>query len=167
MRYRYLYTLIIALIYGHSAAAQSSKADSVWCDDLRNIIRCVSMAQIYEPVGPPSADTFDIAPFAPHIHLTGTDRESMQRKYKKVTYSTDLQSTSGTESHAALAMDQWYGKFHLCLEGWDIARIANRDTNCGVKDYFITNSEDETTIRLSLLRDSAFSDSYHVRITIY
>ncbi|MBS1684560.1 MAG: hypothetical protein JSS76_07400 [Bacteroidetes bacterium] len=149
------------------AQAQPLQADSLWCDNLNNIIRCVSMAQVYEPVGPRSIDTFDIAPFAPQVHLTTTDSEIMQRRYKKVTYTTDLRSTYTDRSLASLIMDQWYEKFKHCLDGWDTARIDNRDGKTEVKDYFITNGEDETTVRISLQRDSAFSDGYHVRITIY
>lgn len=147
--------------------AQGNTTDSIWCDDLNNIIRCVSMAQVYEPVGPPSADTSDIAAFSPHVHLTRTDIETMQRRYKKITYTTDLHSTRGEKNYTLTTMDQWYERFHHCLEGWDTARMDNRDPSIDIKDYFITNGEDETTIRISLQKDSAFGSSYHVRITIY
>ncbi len=149
------------------ARAQSHVKDSLWCDGLNNIIRCVSMAQVYEPVGAPSADTTDIAPFSPHVRLTATDHETMQRRYRKMTYLSDLQSTHGDQRHAVAAMDQWAIRFQHCLEGWDTARIANRDTTIDVKDYFITNGEDETTVRVSIQKDSAFGTGYHVRITIY
>lgn len=168
MRHRHLYALIALLCtVAFPAAAQKRATDSLWCDHLNNIIRCVSMAQIYEPVGVPSADTADIAPFTPQVHLTNTDRETMQRRYRKVTYQTDLRSTYGTHEHAAAAMDSWYGKFKRCLDGWDTARIANRDAADEIKDYFITNGEDETSIRISLQRDTPFGEGYHVRITIY
>lgn len=168
MRYKYLY-ILTAFFYlsATSVTAQTGASGALWCDHLNNIIRCVSMRQIYEPVGTPSADTLDIAAFAPHTRLTATDRESMQRRYKKVTYQTDLQSTSGSMAHAAIAMDQWYARFKGCLEGWDTARIANRDQKVTVQDYFLTNGEDETTVRLSIQRDAPPGLSDHVRITIY
>lgn len=168
MKYKALYVLIVLLCTEvDSAKAQNRVADSLWCDHLYNIIRCVSMAQIYEPVGPPSKDTFDIPAFSPQVHLAATDRETMQRRYKKITYLADLLSTTGSSHHATLSMDQWAARFVRCLEGWDTARIANRDSTVEIKDYFITNGEDETTVRLSIIKASALGDSYQVRITIY
>lgn len=164
MKHQYLFFLIIVLVASslHIQAQRAVIADTVWCDNLNNIIRCVSMKQIFEPVGEVK-DSSDIWPFVPKVRLTRSDAEVIQKKNGKVNYIADIQSTRGPLTQIEGSLNTWYQKVRGCLAPWDMARLANRDKSISYQDYFLTNSEDETTVRLSIIHDNA----YHVRITIY
>ncbi|MCW3124437.1 MAG: hypothetical protein JWO03_95 [Bacteroidetes bacterium] len=163
MRYRALFlcAIVFFAFMPNVSAQKVTAADSIWCDNLNNIIRCVSMKQIFEPVGKVK-DSAYINPFVPTARLSTSDAEVIYKRDGKVSYLANIHSAVN-KNDAVTALDVWYKKFKPCLALWEEVRLTNYDKSISTQDYFFTNSEDETSVRLSIDQ----KNGYHVRITIY
>jgi hypothetical protein len=146
------------------SAQKTSVADSLWCSNLDNIIRCASLDQIVDPVGNDIADSEYIAPLTPLVRLSKSPTEKISKEYNKVNYTCYLYSATKSDKTLEAQYDKWYKKVKSCLTLWEDAKLANSDKSItDYQDHFFTNSEDETTVRMDIVH----RDGYHVRIRIY
>ena len=157
--------VVIFIILSHAVFAQKASAsDSVWCDNLENIIRCASLDMILEPVGINIADSSHIASFIPRTRLSRSMVEMIGKDHNKVTYMSYLYSAAIPDKNLETHLDKWYKKVKTCLPQWDDAMLPNADKSLSAfQDHIFTNSEDETSVRLDIVH----TDGYHVRIRIY
>jgi hypothetical protein len=165
MRYKIPFALMIALMLSVSnmTAQKMPELDSIMCAHLNDFIHCVSMKQIFAPVGKNLEDSASVAPFTPAIRLSRLPTEKIVKENNKVTYQADLFLSPSLDKKTEARLDQLHLKIRSCLSLWEDARLANRDKAIPYQDYFMTNSEDESTVRIGIVRDSV----YRVRITIY
>jgi hypothetical protein len=165
MKYKVPLALMIAMTLSVSnAIAQKAPApDSLMCAHLNDFIRCVSMKKIFAPVGKNMEDSDHVDPFTPAIRLSRLPAEKIAKENNKVTYQADLFLSPGLDKKTETQLDKCHAQIKSCLLPWDDARLSNRDKSIPYQDYFMTNSEDETTVRIGIVRDSV----YRVRITIY
>ncbi len=158
----------MALIYCTACADAQSKiavSDSLWCDHLNEFLKCASLDEIGIPVGKDLPDSGTILPFTPLIHLAPATNEKVAREYNKVTYTCYLFSSPVNNSALAAQFDIWYKKLKGCLMPWGLGRFPNEDKALAAyQDYFFTNSEDETCVRIDVLKENG---AYHVRMRIY
>jgi hypothetical protein len=155
--------LIMALSVTSLFAQKNRQADSLWCDHLNEILKCASLDIITGRVGT-NIDTSYIAPFIPRIGLS-PGKETMAKEYNKVTYTCYFYSSPTLSDALMKQFDNWHKKVRKCLSLWDETRLKNGDPALAhYQDYFITNSEDETTVRLDIFHDN---NSYHVRMRIF
>jgi hypothetical protein len=164
MRYKALFLITIWLTITNPALAQTSVSDSVWCENLNNIIRCASQDEIYPEVVVVRDSTY-IPAVKPTVHLTSSGNETIGKKYGKVTYEGYCYRSKTIDSKLLKELENWVSKTKACLDLWEVNRIDNQDKSLQqYKDYFITNSEDETTVRFDIFKGR---DSYYVRLRIY
>ena len=156
--------LLAVLLLSKLAIYAQSSADSIWCEQLNEIIKCVSMDKITPTIGRESNDTSDIAAFKPKIKLTTTNQELLKRQYKKVSYEGIFYQSKVLDKLTLSQFEAVYQRIKKCLDLWEIARLPNQDPGLkGYQDYFITNSEDETTLRLDIVKQIG----YVIRLRIY
>ena len=157
--------VVIFVILSNSVFAQKTNvSDSVWCDNLENIIRCASLDMILEPIGIDIHDSSYIASFIPRTRLSRSMVEMIGKDHNKVTYMCYLHSAAIPDKNLEAQLDKWYKKVKACLPLWDDATLPNGDKSLSAyQDHFLTNSEDETSVRLDIVH----TDGYHVRIRIY
>jgi hypothetical protein len=90
--------------------------------------------------------------------------EMIGKDHNKVTYMCYLYSAAIPDKNLDIHLDKWYKKVKACLPQWEDATLPNGDKSLSAyKDHFLTNSEDETSVRLDIVH----TDGYHVRIRIY
>jgi curved DNA-binding protein CbpA len=145
-------------------AQQAAISDSLWCDHLNEIIKCASIDEITDRIGKGIRDSDFIPAFAPSLKLSRSPTESIKKEYGKISYECYLYSGSAADKKLEDQYKWWYKKIKACLYLWEEARLKNGDTSISVPDdYFFTNSEDETSVRLDLIKDYG----YHVRLRIF
>jgi len=139
-------------------------SDSLWCDHLNEIIKCASIDEITERISRDVRDSSYVAPLRPDLRLTFAPNELIKKEYGKVSYMCYLMTGEKTNDNIEKQLSWWHKKIKACLSLWDEARIKNGDLSLTVPDdYFFTNSEDETAVRLDIVKDNG----YHVRLRIY
>ena len=139
-------------------------SDSLWCDHLSEIIKCASTDVISERIGH-TDDPDAIAPFLPALTLTDSELETISKQYGKVTYTAICYTSAKPDLILMTQYEKWYNKIKKCLDQWTVARLDNEDKSLpDYKDYFITNDEDETTVRLDIIKTTK---GYSVRLRIF
>ena len=158
--------LCLIVCTSHSASAQKGNinSDSMWCDHLNEIIKCASTDIISDRIGH-TDDPDAIAPFLPALTLTDSRQETISKQYGKVTYTAICYTSTKLDQTLTVQYEKWYNKVKKCLDLWVVARLDNEDKNLpDYKDYFITNDEDETTVRLDIVKTDK---GYSVRLRIF
>jgi hypothetical protein len=144
-------------------AQKAAISDSVWCDHLNEIIKCASTDEISERMAS-LADSAYIPPFTPALRLSTSYVELIRKEYNKVSYIGYLYSGNKIDDKFEKHFTEWYLKIKDCLTLWQIARLKNSDSTLSVPDdYFFTNDEDETSVRLDIIRDKG----YQVRLRVF
>jgi hypothetical protein len=164
MNLKHLLLFVILLpVYKVEAQKQISISDSLWCDHLNEIIKCASIDIITDRIAKDLPDSDFIAPRRPELRLLSSNNEIIKKEYGKVSYEGYLyadQTPAEVEKH----FGELYKKLKVCLYLWEEAKLKNGDQSLTVPDdYFFTNSEDETTVRLDIIKDK----TYHVRLRIF
>jgi hypothetical protein len=156
----------LLIAYSNTISAQiQPKNDSIWCDHLNEIIKCASMHQITDRICHIRADSDAIAPFVPMLKLTDAGEETMNKQYGKVNYTAICYTSAILDDKLGIQYESWYYKVIKCLSPWEVSRLANQDKSITkYLDYFFTNSEDETTLRLDIVK---VPKGYAVRIRIF
>jgi hypothetical protein len=146
-------------------AQKSSIAnDSLWCDHLNEIIKCASLDEITERISNNINDSSFIPAFRPDLHLLNSNTELIKKEYGKVSYEAYLYAEEKPNDKLLKHFSESYEKIKACLLPWEVARLKNSDASLSVPDdYFFTNSEDDTTVRLDIIKDHG----YHVRLRIF
>lgn len=160
--------LLLTVFQGLHLSAQSSVSDSLWCDHLNEIIKCASIDIITDRISKDVHDSDYIAAFRPALTITGhPETETIRKEFNKVTYIGFFYSSKKIDEKLLKQFEDCYKKIKSCLAPWESARLKNRDTNLSVPDdYFITNSEDETALRIDIYHDPQTLE-YQVRLHIY
>ena len=158
---RFWFLLLVACSSVVHAQPRATIADSLWCDHLNEIIKCASLDEITDRVGQGSQEES----LKPLISLAIPSSELVSIKYNKFTYE-GICTVSKKQDKLLLSLyDKWNNKVKKCLQLWELNRLPNQDKTLNVwQDYFYTNSEDETTVRLDIVR---VKDQYGVRLRIY
>ena len=158
-------SMIVMMLCSLSISGQKMSTDSVWCDHLNEIVKCVSLDKISERLGYEQTDADLILPYTPSLTLNDHLQESICKHYGKVSYTAICFTSSRCDKKLLIEYEKWYLKFRECLDLWDTARLKNEDENLAAyQDYFMTNGEDETAVRI----DIAHTDKgYGVRIRIF
>jgi hypothetical protein len=95
--------------------------------------------------------------------LTDKGTERYRKINYKVLYAAIFYKSSSIVE-AQLQMKLLYDRVHTCLDTWKTERIDNPNyPSKDLADYFITNSEDETTVRVDIVPGK----SYQVRLQVY
>ena len=151
--------------FGRAQAHKPSMiSDSLWYDHLNELIKCASTDQITERISKTLTDSSYIAAFKPSLRLTNSPSELIKKEYNKVSYSCYLYTSEKIDDKLQKHFLDWYAKIKKGLTLWSEARLKNNDTTLTVPDdYFFTNSEDETAVRLDIYQDKG----YHVRLRIF
>ena len=139
-------------------------SDSLWCDHLSEIIKCASTDIISDRISHIN-DSDTIAPLLPALTLTDSKQETISKQYGKVTYTAICYTSAKPDQILITKYERWYTKVKKCLDLWQVARLDNEDKSLPeYKDYFITNDEDETTVRLDIIKTTK---GYSVRLRIF
>jgi hypothetical protein len=161
--------LSLSTFYCIDAHAQSV-SDSLWCDRLNEIVKCASIETITDRIAKNVRDSDYIAAFTPALTITGDPKtELIKKQYFKVTYVGYFYSSKKNDEKLITAFNDTYTKIKACLSLWDSARLKNSDPTLQAsvpEDYFITNGEDETTLRLDITYNLE-TQIYEVRLRIY
>lgn len=168
MNAKYISFFLLLQFFVGNIHAQQSISDSLWCDRLNEIIKCASIDMITDRISRDVHDSDYIASFRPILTITGYPQtESIGKQYNKVTYVGYFYSSKKNDEKLIKQFDDCYKKIKSCLAPWEVARLKNGDATLAVPDdYFITNSEDETTLRLDIYHDTV-TQQYHVRLHIF
>jgi hypothetical protein len=166
MNVRHLLFIILLTIYGASsvhAQKQSAISDSLWCDHLNEIIKCASIDEITDRIG--NKDSSYINGRRPYLRLSNAPIEFIQKEYGKVNYVCYLYTGKEPDKELEKQFIHWYKKIKDCLSPWEVSRLKNADPYSPTvpDDYFFTNSEDETSVRLDIVKDKGYS----VRLWIF
>ena len=147
-----------------SAQKSNINSDSIWCDHLNEIIKCASTDIISDRICHVQ-DSDAIATFVPVLTLTDRKQEIMNKQYGKVTYTAICYTSAKQDETLTEQYEKWYFKVKKCIDAWGVARLDNEDKSLpNFKDYFITNDEDETTVRLDIIKTDK---GYSVRLRIF
>lgn len=159
------FTIILLIgISTFAHAQQNTTNDSVWCDNLNELIKCASLDVINGRVSKPVNDSTFITATTPNLRLSNNSHEIISKQYGKVIYECYFHSSKTLDKKLEQAFYHWHEKIKKCVEVWEEARLKNANTTLNVPDdYFITNSEDETTLRIDIFKDKG----YHVRLRIF
>ena len=156
--------LLLLLIFDSSRiVAQSSSAleDSLWCDKMNEIIKCASIDKITERVGHGSQEE-SLRPF---ISLAIPSTEVVGIHYNKFTYEGICNRSKKYDKQLIVQYERWNDKVKKCLQLWESNRLPNQNKTVNVvQDYFYTNSEDETTVRLDII---LINGQYGIRLRVY
>lgn len=147
-----------------SAQNYGTDQDSVWCEHLNEFIKCASLDLMTDRVADTHNDTTFIEAFTPKLRLALNQTELLAKQYGKVTYTAFL-STDKNMEVSKQNFYKVYKKLNACLPFWEQTKLKNANPSLSaIDDYFFTNSEDETSVRLDLfITDSLL----HVRLRIY
>lgn len=166
MKLKLLFLCLSFLLVTHRTQAQKTAtiADSVWADHLNELIKCASTDQITERISKNIKDSSYIAAFVPALRLSNSSSEEIKKEYNKVSYTCYLASSAKADEKLEKEYTAWYEKLKRLLSMWEVARLKNGDKDLNVPDdYFFTNSEDETAVRLDIVK----GNGYHVRLRIF
>ncbi len=154
--------LLLFLLICTSAHAQVS--DSLWCDHLAEIIKCVSTHTFTDRISKDLSDSTAIPAFIPELRLSKSKYELIKKEYNKVSYECYFYTQEMNDQRLQKQFVDWYKKIKSCLPQWEEARLPNaNNVFFTFDDYFFTNSEDETAVRLDIIKDNGFQ----VRIRIF
>ena len=156
--------LILGAVSGVRAQTKTAViSDSLWCNNLNEIIKCASIDEITERIG--NKDSSYLNGRRPYLRLSNAKIEFIEKRYDKVSYVCYLYTGKAPDKELEKQFDFWYKKIKACLAPWEEARLKNGDPYSPdvADDYFFTNSEDETSVRLDLIKDGGYS----VRLRIY
>ncbi|MFN8276137.1 MAG: hypothetical protein U0T84_01515 [Chitinophagales bacterium] len=157
MKYSVFCLLILLSVVGRSA---NPKADSLWCDALHQMIKAASLDIVLVELKQVN-DSADVAPFIPKLQLSPLHADTVCKRYGKVSYR-GLMFPPSSKDRAEL---YWYDlakKVRTCLEVWQEQPVPQND-GAVEKDILFTNTEDETVVRLQLLKQGA----YRVLMQVY
>jgi hypothetical protein len=159
--------ILLQFFFGH-IHAQQSDADSLWCDHLNEFIKCASTDQVTDKVSPAFKDSTGTFITIPAISITGFGSgECVSRMYGQVSYVGYFYSSKRIDNKLLDQFESIHNKLKACLSLWDIARLKNSAPSLHApEDYFITNGEDETTLRLDICKDPE-DGLFYVRLRIY
>ena len=158
---RFLLLFLVAWSSEAYAQTKASIADSLWCENLNEIIKCASLDTITDKVGHGSQKESQ----QPFISLAIPSTERVGIRYNKFTYEGVCAISKKYDKQLLTQYDQWNSKVKKCLHQWEVNRLPNQDKTLTVlQDFFYTNSEDETTVRLDIVK---VKDQYGVRLRIY
>ena len=164
---RILCLVVVFFVFACDGAIAQGKmtvADSLWCDHLNEIIKCASLDQISERIGTVRDSSF-IPQFRPALLLSKNQDEYIAKQYGKVNYTCYFFITDKNDTKLQQQFVKWHDKLKACLPPWDEARLPNSDSVLvAYPDYFFTNSEDETSVRLDIVQ---YQHRYCVRLRIY
>jgi hypothetical protein len=166
MNVRHFFFLGMIFLFAQNQIwAQKAKAteDSLWCDHLNEIIKCASLDEISGRIGK-VRDSSYIPQFKPALLLSTNPDEYINKQYGKVNYTCYFFISATNNAKVQQQFSFWYKKLKKCLSLWDEARFDNADKAFTTKDYFFTNSEDETSLRLDIAR---YGEQYAVRLRVY
>ena len=169
MKVKYISLLLLLQMFLGHLHAQQSTSDSLWCDRLNEIIKCASIDLITDRISKNVRDSDYIAEFRPNLTLTSAQADYVKKEYGKVTYLGYFYSTLQNDDKLLKQFNDLHKRVMACLQPWDEFRLKNRDSTLAhsvPEDYFITNSEDETTVRIDISYDKDTRE-YHLRLFIY
>ena len=154
-----------AFIYQAHAQKTAAISDSLWCDNLNEVLKCASIDEITTRMAQGVKDSTYIAGVTPDLRLTDTQNEMIMKEYGKVSYIGYLYSSRVSDSTLIQKYTWWYKKLKDCLPLWDDALLKSATPYSPTQpdDYFFTNTEDETSVRLSIVKDNG----YHVKLWIF
>jgi|GEM_PF-4679660 len=162
-----VHLLLLLLCFSACSFCMAQKGtvnDSLWCDHLSEVIKSASIHTISERIVHVT-DSEYIASLPLHW-LTGVQSEHIAKQYNKVTYTAWFYTSKTIDEKLLREFNEAYKRLKYCLAPWEVARLKNADPLLPVPDdYFITNSEDETTLRLDIYKDPGAV--YHVRLRIF
>ena len=158
-----LFLIVFVSVNKTEAQKQTIISDSLWCDHLNEILKCASIDVITDRIAKDTRDSDFIPAFSPALKLLNSNTELIKKESGKVSYEGYLYADK-TMAEIEKHFSEWHEKIKKCLTLWEDARLKNGDTSLSVPDdYFFTNSEDETTVRLDIIKDK----TYHVRLRIF
>lgn len=141
-----------------------SKSDSLWCENLNELLMCASLDIVSEKVGVKNDTSVNIPKFKPKIYLTSLKNESVLKLHDKILYEGVFYSTAKNDAQLKKQYQSVFEKFHSCLDMWSIDSFENQNKELlFYKDKMLTNSEDETTVKFRVLKDKL----YKLIVTIY
>ena len=135
-------------------AQQRMHADSLWCVALQEVIKAASLDIITVELSYAN-DSADVRPFVPKVQLSNLRIDTIEKKYGKVTYRGLMYPpTSGTDK-AMLYWRDLKGRVKNCLDAWTLEEVTPAESNVLYNSVF-TNSEDETTVRVRVVKERAY-----------
>jgi hypothetical protein len=141
-----------------------SKSDSLWCENLNELLMCASLDIVSETVGVKNDTSVNIPKFEPKIYLTTSKSESVLKLHDKILYEGVFYSATKNDAQFKKQYQSVFEKFHRCLDMWSVDSFENQNKELiFYKDKMLTNSEDETTVKFRVLKDKL----YKLIVTIY
>ena len=144
--------ILICLVIFLSKNSKANSLDSVWCHNLLEIIKCASTDEIALPVGNFEHYT-DVKAFKPHVVLFPNKKEIIEKingkvAYEALVYTSEINNEAFQKKYQSLLT-----KTKACLYDWELDSLAQKaPMPTDVMQYFFFNYEDETAIRLDIVK---------------
>jgi hypothetical protein len=161
-----LFSTSIVLLY--SFAMKSEGPVNVDCSNLNEIIRCASLDTVWASDGALKETVFNREVYQLRYQVLGTKRisEVVTSKSNKKVYHLEAFHHINSPSQSIALSHTLLKQLKVCLDSWELdSTVKQAEGSQKIKDYLFTNSEDETTVRLSVSKK--LPKSYTVALEIY
>lgn len=140
--------LLFSLLFNHYVNA----GDSLWCVNLLEVIKVVSTDNITLPVAD-FENQKEVVKTIPLLHLFPGKVETVEKKYNKVTYEAIVYISAKQNYSLQHRYEQLLSTTKKCLYEWTLDTLSMTDSSIAIKkQYMFTNSEDETNVRIDIIR---------------
>lgn len=138
------------------------------CSDLNEIIRCASLDTVWMTDGTLKEKVLNrsIYQLRYQVIRSKTVSETLSSEANKKVYHSEVIHHLGSPKLALQQSQSILTQLKTCLDSWELdSAIQQPAGSQKLKDYLFTNSEDETTVRLSVERKQP--KNYTVALEIY
>lgn len=161
-----LFSICIALLF--SFAKKSDGLAHVDCSSLNEIIRCASLDTVWASDGTLKETVLNRHVYQLRYQVLSSKRisEVLTSEANKKVYHLEAIHNINSPSQSIAISNAVLKQLKLCLDSWELdSTVKEAEGSQKLKDYLFTNSEDETTVRLSVSKK--LPKSYTVALEIY
>lgn len=161
-----LFSFSIALLV--SLAMKSGGPITVDCSNLNEVIRCASLDTVWASDGTLKETVFNREIYQLRYQVLGSKSisEIVTSKSNAKVYHLEAVHQIKTSAQSIALSNALLSQLRVCLDSWELdSTIKQAASSQKIKDYLFTNSEDETTVRLSVSKK--MPKSYTVALEIY
>jgi hypothetical protein len=160
---RYFILTIIAFLILTPFGSKAQQVEVDFCTGLLNVVKCASMDKddfFYQiPDTPAKVGAVRIKPIIKDV-MTG----SIEKVNYKIQVSLALYMGKENETDFKARLKDYKNKVANCLDGWERTEVPNGNKNIQFADILYTNTEDETTVRLTV---EFLNDQYTVSVKVF
>jgi hypothetical protein len=161
-----LFSFSFALLV--SLAMKSNGPIAIDCSGLNEVIRCASLDTVWASDGTLKETVFNREIYQLQYQVLSTKNisEIVTSKSNAKVYHLEAVHQIKTSAQSIALSNALLSQLRFCLDSWELdSTLKQAAGSQKIKDYLFTNSEDETTVRLSVSKQ--LSKTYTVALEIY